>query len=180
MIRLRSPDPAWLAELRAQHAAAPLSYPEVGASLGFEAPAGYVATAHARDLPPGSFEAAKAALDRFAMFPPWVEVGGSSAEGETVSVVAHLGIVIVNLCRIVRRIDTPERYGFAYGTLGLHAERGEEIFCVERDGAAVRYRVFSFSRPARPLVWLGYPVARALQRRFVRASGAQMLAATAR
>lgn len=175
-LRLTTPAAAGLAALRAAHADAPLSYPEVGASLGFTAPAGYQATGAAGDLPVDAFDTAKAALDRFAMFPSWTQVGGSSALGETVSVVAHLGVRLINLCRIVRRIDTPTRYGFAYGTLDLHAERGEEVFCLERVGERLRYRVFSFSRPGHPLVWLGYPVARALQRRFVRDSVARMQA----
>lgn len=180
MIRLTNPDSRFLADLRAAHATAPLSYPAVGASLDLRAPPGYVATTHVEALPPGSFDAACAALDRFAMFPAWVQVSGASALDETVAVVAHLGVALVNLCRIVRRVDEPDRYGFAYGTLDLHAERGEELFVIERDGDAVRYRVFSFSRPGRWFVWLGYPLARALQRRFVKASGAALRDAIAR
>jgi hypothetical protein len=49
-------------------------------------------------------------------------------------VVSHLGLWSVNACRIVYVIDergSPEKCGFAYGTLPDHRERGEERFTVE-------------------------------------------------
>ena len=54
-------------------------------------------------------------------------------EGETVLVVLPAGpfsIVVPN--RIVAVVDEPDRFGFAYGTLPGHQERGEECFVVER------------------------------------------------
>ena len=55
-----------------------------------------------------------------------------------------------------------ERFGFAYGTLPGHAERGEERFSVvlNRDDGSVHYEVLAMSRPKHPLAWLGYPFAR--------------------
>lgn len=66
--------------------------------------------------------------------------------------------------RVVYVVDEPGRRGFAYGTLPGHPERGEEAFIVERmpDGS-VWLVIRAFSRPAGPLIWLGYPVARLLQ-----------------
>jgi uncharacterized protein (UPF0548 family) len=66
--------------------------------------------------------------------------------------------------RVVYVIDEPSRHGFAYGTLPGHPERGEEAFVVERlaDGS-VWLVIRAFSRPAGPLSWIGYPVARLLQ-----------------
>ena len=83
----------------------------------------------------------------------------------------HLGFWSLNTARIVYRIeetDDVERFGFGYGTLPGHAERGEERFSVEwnREDGSVYYDVFAFSRPKHPLAWLGYPFARLLQRRF--------------
>jgi uncharacterized protein (UPF0548 family) len=66
--------------------------------------------------------------------------------------------------RVVYVVDEPGRRGFAYGTLPGHPERGEEAFVVERmaDGS-VWLVIRAFSRPAGPLIWLGYPIARLLQ-----------------
>ena len=48
-----------------------------------------------------------------------------------------------------------KRFGFGYGTLPRHAERGEERFSVEwyREDGCVYYDVFAFSRPKHPLAW---------------------------
>lgn len=73
-----------------------------------------------------------------------------------------------------------ERRGFAYGTLLGHAARGEERSTVSwdrRDGS-VRYEALAMSRPNHPLAWAGYPLARALQRRFARNSKRTMARAT--
>ena len=69
-------------------------------------------------------------------------------------------------CRIVAVVDEPRRFGFAYGTLPLHPESGEEAFLVDRgEDDVVRFRVVAASRPAHPLARLGAPVARRVQRR---------------
>ena len=72
-----------------------------------------------------------------------------------------------------------KRFGFGYRTLPGHAECGEERFSVEwnREDGCVYCDVFAFSRPKHPLTWLGYPFARALQRRFARDSKRVMLVA---
>ncbi|MDF0532298.1 DUF1990 domain-containing protein [Tsukamurella sp. 8F] len=70
--------------------------------------------------------------------------------------------------RVVYVLDEPELAGFAYGTLPGHPERGEEFFGVELRGDDVVAFVYAFSRPGNPLVWLGAPVARALQRVYAR------------
>jgi uncharacterized protein (UPF0548 family) len=72
------------------------------------------------------------------------------------------------------------RYGFAYGTLSEHAERGEERFAVEwnREDDTVWYDILAFSRPRKYLALMAYPLSRLLQRRFAVASKAAMLAAT--
>jgi uncharacterized protein (UPF0548 family) len=72
-------------------------------------------------------------------------------------------------------IDEKNRFGFAYGTLPGHAECGEEIFMVERhEDDSVHYVIKAFSRPRLWLARLGYPIARAQQRKFVRDSKAAM------
>ena len=73
----------------------------------------------------------------------------------------------MNACRIVYVVEEQQRYGFAYGTLSEHAERGEERFTVEwkREEDTVWYDLLAFSKPG-PMARLGYPLARRLQKRF--------------
>jgi uncharacterized protein (UPF0548 family) len=80
----------------------------------------------------------------------------------------------MNACRIVYVVEEhgkQERYGFAYGTLGEHAERGEERFLVEweREEGTVWYDILAVSKPGL-VARLAYPYARGLQRRFARES----------
>jgi uncharacterized protein (UPF0548 family) len=72
-------------------------------------------------------------------------------------------------CRIVYVTDEDNSYGFAYGTLPGHPERGEEAFHVVRQaGGEVTFEVVAFSRPADRLARLGSPIARMIQRRITR------------
>jgi uncharacterized protein (UPF0548 family) len=55
---------------------------------------------------------------------------------------------------------------------------GEERFSIEwHSDDAVWYDLLAFSRPGHWLIWLGYPCARRLQRRFALASLAAMVRA---
>ncbi|HEX9543896.1 MAG TPA: DUF1990 family protein, partial [Pyrinomonadaceae bacterium] len=71
------------------------------------------------------------------------------------------------------------RFGFAYGTLRDHVERGEERFTVEwhKQDNSVWYDILAFSQPRHPLVRLSFPLARMLQKRFVRDSKRRMVEA---
>jgi uncharacterized protein (UPF0548 family) len=109
---------------------------------------------------------------------PWVRLCWPDApigSGAAVAVlVSHLGFWSLNACRIVYLVEEHgevERYGFAYGTLIEHAERGEERFTVgfHADDQSVWYDLFAFSRPS-ALARLGYPITRTLQKRFARDS----------
>jgi hypothetical protein len=68
------------------------------------------------------------------------------------------------------------RYGFAYGTLPDHPERGEERFFVEWNQAddSVWYDLLAVSRPGHWLARLGYLYARYEQAKFRRLSGEAM------
>lgn len=73
-------------------------------------------------------------------------------------------------CRIVYRVEHPDRVGFAYGSLSGHPVRGEEAFLIERDAAGVvRARILVFSRPNHWLVRLAGPISRVQQRRTAKA-----------
>jgi uncharacterized protein (UPF0548 family) len=72
-----------------------------------------------------------------------------------------------------------KRYGFAYGTLEEHMERGEERFSVEwnRVDDSVWYDLYAFSKPRHRLAQIGYPLSRILQKRFARQSKLAMVEA---
>jgi uncharacterized protein (UPF0548 family) len=136
------------------------------------------------------FQAAREAINRWDMFKvDWVDIhkpDGAIAPGMDVAVLARvLGVWYLNACRIVYLIDDTdpvETYGFAYGTLHDHAEKGEERFTVTWDHAddSVRYEQFAFSRPNHLLTQLNYPLARTVQKRFARDAMAALTRAVAR
>jgi uncharacterized protein (UPF0548 family) len=132
------------------------------------------------------FESARRAVREWKMFDmSWVKLCWPDVpieSGATVAVlVSHYGFWSLNAARIVYAIDEPNRFGFAYGTLFDHAESGEERFMVELlDDGSVWYDLYAFSRPRAIMARLGYPISRALQRRFVRDSLAAMKRNTAR
>ncbi|MBK7973534.1 MAG: DUF1990 domain-containing protein [Deltaproteobacteria bacterium] len=168
----------------------PVSYAEVGRSDGGDAPPGFDLDHNRLLLGHGepAFRAACDALRAWRMFPaPWTAIeppGAPIATGTVVAMLAHsLGLWWLNTCRIVYVVDEESpirRFGFAYGTLPRHVEKGEERFTVEwLADDSVWYDIRAFSRPRYWMVRLGYPIARALQRRFVRDSKAAMQATVA-
>ena len=168
----------------------PFSYKGVGASREGVAPPGYVVDRYRVKLGEGpeAYERAKEALRAWRQFDlGWVRLLPPRAPievGTTVGVLArHYGFWSLNTARIVYLTEESgrvERFGFSYGTLPGHGERGEERFTVEwrREDGAVHYDVMAFSSPKHPLAWLGYPFARLLQRRFSRDSKEAMVRAT--
>ncbi len=116
----------------------------------------------------------------------WVKLSPPEApiaEGTSVAVlVRHFGFWSLNAARIVYVLDEAapvRRYGFAYGTLLDHAEKGEERFTVEwRLDGSVWYDLLAISRPNQLVARIAYPFTRRLQRRFARDSLEAMRAAT--
>src|SRR5258705_12184920 len=103
--------------------------------------------------------------------------------GRTVAVQARtFGFWSLSAARIVYVIEDEapvKRFGFAFGTLPNHVECGEERFTIERhEDDSVWYDIYAFSHPQHPLVRLGFPIARKLQRSFVRDSLAVMARAS--
>ncbi len=133
------------------------------------------------------YEHAVEALRRWRQFDlGWVKIVPPRSRievGTTVAVQARtFGFWSLNACRIVYLISDEgpiKRFGFAYGTLADHVERGEERFTVEwhREDNSVWYDILAFSRPAHPLVRTAFPLARMLQKRFVKESLSLMTAA---
>lgn len=196
------PDARRIERFLAAQRDANFSYQEIGGSED-GAPAGYNLDHNRVQLGSGAadFEAACAVLRAWRMFPaPWTRIAPTAAPiavGQVIAMQANaLGLWWLNACRIVYVIDektsasgsssargegagagpaVARRFGFAYGTLEAHVEQGEERFSVEQlaDGS-VWYDLRAFSRPRFWPVRLAKPVARALQRRFVRESLAAM------
>jgi uncharacterized protein (UPF0548 family) len=153
----------------------PLTYDEVGATVeSDELPDGYHHVRAECDLGGGDDVYAAACEGirgwqlhrrqgfRVAPADPPIEAGS-----EVITDVPLVGPVhVLATCRIVRVVDEPDRYGFAYGTLRVHPASGEEAFIVERTASGgVRVVITAFSRPRHPLVRLGGPVARHQQAR---------------
>lgn len=147
-----------------------LTYTDIGATDTIPPP-GYVID-HNRIRLGSDWGAAKQAIRELRMFDfDWVELCWPSTpieEGETFAVlIRHFGFYSLNATRIVYSIDEPNRFGFAYGTLEDHGERGEERFLVERDAdGIVWYDLKAFSRPNYILAKLGNPLIRRLQKQF--------------
>ena len=169
------------------------SYRETGAT-GFASPplpgaAGYTIDHNRIRLGSGesAWNAAVAALRNWQMFNlGWVRLYWPDipiVEGADIAVlIRHFGFVSLNAARIVYVVNEEgpvKRFGFAYGTLASHAERGEERFSVEwqRKDDSVWYDILAFSQPRALLARLANPLARRLQRRFVRDSKAAMVRA---
>ncbi|HYX26887.1 MAG TPA: DUF1990 domain-containing protein [Thermoanaerobaculia bacterium] len=187
---LMKPSPQLVERFLAQQRSRTFSYRAVGHSRR-GAPAGFTADHHRLRLGEGraTFARAVEALRSWRTFDlGWVSTYPPTAPqepGTTVAVrVRHFGFWSLNACRVVYRIDDEGpvvRYGFAYGTLPDHGERGEERFTVEwhHEDNSVWYDLFAFSRPNLPLARLGYPLTRLLQKRFARDSRRAMALAAA-
>lgn len=166
------------------------SYREVGQSRK-GGPPGYQLDHNRVQIGEGraAFARAVEALRSWKMFDlGWAAAypaGAPIAPGTTVALrFRHFGFWSLNACRIVYTIDDEGpivRFGFAYGTLPDHAEQGEERFIVEwhHDDGSVWYDISAFSRPNHTLAKLGSPLARHLQKRFVRDSKRAMAKAAA-
>ena len=191
VILLREPSDARIERFLDEQRALTFSYPEVGASRE-GAPPGYPIN-HRRGrlgAGEGTFSRAFEALRGWKMYDlGWTKLcwpDAPIAEGTVVGVLGrHFGLWSLNACRIAYVIDEEgpqmKRYGFAFGTLPGHVERGEERFTVEwrRADDSVSYEVFAFARPAHPFAKLGPPFVRLIQRRFAADSLRSMAAAVA-
>lgn len=176
MCFLSKPEPDEIRTFLSAQKDQPFSYEHVGASRD-RAPHGYTADHNRIRLGEGEevFARAVKAIRQWKMFDmPWIQLCWPDApieEGATVAVlVSHLGFWSLNASRIVYVIDengSDKKFGFAYGTLAKHAERGEERFSVEfhSKDQSVWYDVCAFSRP-NLLARLAYPFTRAMQKRF--------------
>ena len=164
---------------------APFSYEKVGAT-GDSPPAGFVVDHTRVRLGSGEvvFQAARAALLRWEQFQlGWVDVAFPETPLEPGKIAAVMGRGVglwwLNLCRIVYVVDESGpicKFGFAYGTLPYHVEKGEERFLLEwhQKDDSVWYDILAFSRSNHLFTKIGYPLVRRLQKKFGRDSAAAM------
>lgn len=152
----------------------PFSYPEVNASKT-EQVAGYDNDHNKIYLGKGEtvWQNAKIALQNWQQFPQsWTTTLPKKTplkNEETVAVFFRMfGIWWMNAARIVYILDDEKWFGFAYGTLPGHVECGEECFWIEKEAdGSIFYHIRAFSKPRFWMAKLGYPIARAYQRKFV-------------
>jgi len=178
---LRQPSSRDIERFVRDSAALPLSYGPVGIvtspPVGFDLDELTLTIGHGA----AAFDRARAALEGWAHFTlGWVEISprsaGTAIGTDVAVVIRHFGMWSMNGCRIVARVDEPSRFGFSYGTLPNHAERGEELFEVTLDSRSgdVSYRIRAASQPRAALARLGYPLARILQAKCRRESADAM------
>src|SRR5919112_3568232 len=181
MFMIREPSEADVARFIASQRELPYTYAEVGATKATP-PASYNVDHNRIQLGSGeaTFHGAVEALKKWRHFElGWVTIvpSGVCVEvGATVAVKARaFGTWSLSATRVVYVIEESRRFGFAYGTLPDHVEKGEERFLVEwLPDDTVWYDILAFSRPRHPLVRLSAPLARRLQKQFARASLSRM------
>jgi uncharacterized protein (UPF0548 family) len=181
MFRISEPTERDVEQFVARQRNLPFTYPEVGAT-NTTPPAGYNVDHNRIRLGEGeaTYQRAVEALKKWRHFDlGWVTIVPRGVEvkaGSTLAVKARaFGTWSLNACRVVYVIDESRRFGFAYGTLPDHVERGEERFLIEwLPDDSIWYDILAFSRPQHPLVKLSFPVARILQKQFARDSLARM------
>ena len=188
MFLLRKPSAEQIRQFISRQSKLQFSYPELGASRETP-PSGYTIDHNRIELGTGRevFARAVAALKDWKQFDlGWVRMVSGDTPIEVGAIVAiltrHFGFWSLNACRVAYLIDEDgptKKFGFAYGTLSSHVERGEERFTIEwrRYENSVCYDILAFSRPNKLLVKLGLPLARMLQKRFARDSLSAMVAA---
>ena len=185
MFYLTEPPAATVARFIDAQRDMPFSYTAVGAT-NTEPPEHFTIDHNRIQLGKGSetYHRAVTAINAWQQFDlGWVSIvpeGVSLQVGNIVAVKARaFGTWSLSAARVVYVIDERSpiiRFGFAYGTLPDHVECGEERFVIElSEDESVWYDILAFSKPHHPLVRIGYPLARMLQKRFARESMQRML-----
>ena len=171
-IRIASPSERELRDLLERQRSQSLSYPEVGATAG-PLPPGYRLTRESVSLgrdPKLLGRVGNALLKwtvhRRAGLRVESEGRADAVGADVVLAVPLLGAHLLAACRVVSVIKEETRIGFAYGTLPMHPESGEELFVVERVDGEVHFSVTAFSRPTGRIRQLGRPLQDRVQDRF--------------
>lgn len=171
-IRLGSPTDQELKDLLRRQQHEDLSYPEVGASAG-TLPSGYRVTQESVSLgrdPDLLTSVGNDLLDWKVHCGAGLRLAAANRADvvgvDVVLAVPLLGSHLLAACRVVSVIRDESRIGFAYGTLPMHPESGEESFVVEQVAGEVRFSVTAFSRPTSRIRRLARPIQDRVQDRF--------------
>ncbi len=178
MFRITEPSDEDVDKFIASQRNLPFTYAEVGATNTTPPSSGYNVDHNRIQIGTGEavYKTGVEALKNWRHFDlGWVTIvprGVPVEVGATVAVKARaFGSWSLNASRVVYTIGEDRRFGFAYGTLPDHVERGEERFLIEwLPDDSVWYDIVAFSRPKHPLVRLSAPLARMLQKQFARSS----------
>jgi uncharacterized protein (UPF0548 family) len=193
MLLLRRPTDDQIRAFLARQAGEPFSYDFVGCTLdepeqrrGWNIDRHRVLLGHGEQV----FGKACEAITSWQMFPQEITTlwqAEPPRDGLAVAVLYRaaplvlwmlMAARVINVIRETARRDgsAVECFGFAYGTLPNHPERGEERFLVEweRKDDSIWYEVLAVSQPRHWLARLGYPYTRYEQARFRRLSCAAM------
>jgi uncharacterized protein (UPF0548 family) len=149
-----------------------VTYPEVGLTRSSTLPVGYTHDKVGLQIGQGDvdWERAKDAIRSWkAHAHAGIAITPSDAriqEGATILASRTFGpVTIVAPCRIVYVTEEATRFGFAYGTLPGHPERGEEAFhVILGDDGTVTAEIVAFSRPDDLATRLIGPIARMIQK----------------
>ena len=188
MPSLGKPSHEVLCRFLAEQSEREFSYLDVGATAT-SPPVGFVTDQTRVRLGEGesTFRQAIADLQGWKQFRlGWVDAWPSETPikpDETVVVMGRaLGLWWLNSCRVIYVVDESGpicRFGFAYGTLPKHIEKGEERFLIEWDqhDNGVWYDILAFSQPNYLMTRVGYPLVRRMQKQFGRDSAAAVFRA---
>ena len=194
MLTLSKPTRHGVNQLLRESETSRLTYDQIGGTLQNRMPLGFNHDSCRIRLGKGraTFRKAIGAFHEWGMFPPAMTTvltpTASIDVGQTVAIQFRAFLFwSVCPCRIVYVINeqsqsaSRHRFGFGYGTLPGHVEKGEERFLLEwnRDSDEVWYSIQAFSTPRHILAKLAYPYARYQQSKFRKLSCESMLAASA-
>jgi uncharacterized protein (UPF0548 family) len=173
VLRLRRSTNQELAALLRDSQSDHLTYEPSGASLSGDASDGLSAQRWGTEVGGAeAFDRASEALHTWVVHRRanlTVATDGALAVGRNVAFCAPLTVGFIDAsCRIVAVIDEPDRFGFAYGTLSIHPERGEESFIVTRTPTGARFDIQAVSAPAHRLARLVLPITHRLQHAAIR------------
>lgn len=188
MFFLLKPTTKEIEDLIKSQSESPFSYENVGATKNQNAPEGFPINHQRKKLGNGKkiFKKAVEAMDLWQMYAlDWTQVKPENVpikEGEiVVTMINHLGFWSLNPCRIIYLIDEKndefQKFGFAFGTLPAHSEKGEEQFQIEwnKKTDEVFYKIYAFAKPHNPLAKIAFPYVSYLQKGFAADSCKAML-----
>jgi len=185
MFLLRKPSDQTIRQFISSQRGLPFTYREVGATRSETAPEVFTVDHNRMRIGDGgnTYQRAVSALRSWKQFDlGWVTIVPPNTPVEVGRIVAvqaqtfgFWSLSAAKIAYVIEELTPVKRFGLAYGTLPNHVECGEERFVIEfLEDNSVWYDIYAFSHPQHPLVRLGFPIARKLQKRFAKESLARI------